>query len=196
MIFRSFSKNVFDLELPFDNYAISIIVMLFYIYGIGYFGYKQRGIFNDLNYNILNSEIQGTENDTNNNGKLYEKSGLNKKEAQQILNSLETLMSADQPYLEGELDLPTLANLISVSPHKLSQVLNVYLNKNFFDYVNGYRVEKVKEYLADSKNNHYKIESLAFDSGFYSKSTFYKIFKRVEGITPAEFRLKHQKKIA
>ena len=45
----------------------------------------------------------------------------------------------------------------------------------------------------ESKNS---IESLAFDSGFYSKSTFYKIFKRVEGITPAEFRLKHQKKIA
>ena len=196
LIFRSISKNAFGLELPFGSYSISIFVMLIYIFGIGYFGYRQPGIFNNPDFQLSGSGLQEIKKNTNNNGKLYEKSGLEKQEAQRILISLESIMNSEEPYLKGDLDLTALADLIKVSPHKLSQALNVHLHKNFFDYINGYRIEKVKEYLSDDKKNHFKIESLAFDCGFYSKSTFYKIFKRNEGITPAEFRLKHQKETA
>jgi len=105
-------------------------------------------------------------------------------------------MQSEEPYLESELYLAALTDKVYVSTHKLSQVINEYLNKNFFDFVNEYRIERVKEFLSNPEYNQLKIVSLAYDSGFSSKSTFYNTFKKSEGITPAEYRKKYQQKSA
>lgn len=197
LLFRGVMANLFNVKISVDTYDISILVMVVYIFGIGYFGYKQRGIFN--NYELptttsavdyLKQEIQTKKNEIK---KPYQKSGLSEVEAHEILSKLYSLMESDQPYLESELDLPALADMVYVSSHKLSQVINEYLNKNFFDFVNEYRIQKVKEHLTDPGNNQFKIISLAYDSGFNSKSTFYNFFKKIEGVTPAQYRIKHQK---
>ena len=103
-------------------------------------------------------------------------------------------MLSEQLYLESELHLAALAVKVNVSTHKLSQVINEYLDKNFFDFVNEYRIEKVKEFLGDPNYNKFKIVSLSYDSGFSSKSTFYNLFRKLEGMTPGEYRQKHQLK--
>ena len=76
----------------------------------------------------------------------------------------------------------------------ISQVLNEHMNQNFFDFINRYRIEWVKELLSDPGNNDQKIFSLAYDSGFNSKSTFYNLFKKTVGVTPTVFRQQNQKK--
>lgn len=195
LVLKSTIKFVFNWSIPIDNYNISVWVVIIYIFGIGYFGYKQRNIFGDDKVD----EVSGIKNQLNVFNKVktagtYEKSGLNNKEAQLLLIQLKEYMKAEQPYLDCELSLPDLASKLNISTQKLSQVINKNLNMNFFDFINGYRIEKVKELLSDPEQDNYKIESLAYDSGFNSRSTFYNLFKKSVGVTPAEYRRKYRLK--
>ncbi len=198
LVMRAPILYVFNWEFPFNNYGISLAVVFVYIFGIGFYGYRQAGIFEEYNINDVpkNEPLQAKIININEekNHLSYQKSGLNKAEALIIADKLKSLMQSEQLYLESELHLAALAKKVDVSTHKLSQVINEYLDKNFFDFVNEYRIEKVKEFLTDPNNNHYKITSLAYDSGFSSKSTFYNLFKKLEGMTPSEYRQKHQLK--
>jgi AraC-like DNA-binding protein len=184
-------------DFKIDNYSLSMAVVFVYIFGIGYFGYRQPGIFGnyvaDVNPGIGKDVKIITENGNGKNHLSYQKSGLGNQEAQEIIGRLEGIMVSEQLYLDSELNLVTLAHKTNVSTHKLSQVINEYLDKNFFDFVSEYRIENVKNLLTHPENNQLKIVSLAFDSGFNSKSSFYKLFKKAEGITPAEYRKRNQK---
>ncbi len=195
---RGYIRYFFGWEFPLENYSLSLGVVFIYIFGIGFYGYKQRGIFD--NYNVNETRYRVKEQPISisvkqeKNHLSYQKSGLSKDESHLIVSKLKSIMLSEQPYLESELHLAALAVKVGVSTHKLSQVINESLEKNFFDFVNEYRIERVKEFLADPKNNQFKIVALAYDSGFSSKSTFYNLFRKLEGITPGEFREKTQLK--
>ncbi|NOY60505.1 MAG: helix-turn-helix transcriptional regulator, partial [Calditrichaeota bacterium] len=93
-----------------------------------------------------------------------------------------------KPYLISDLTLPQLANMLHISAHNLSEILNTYMQKNFFDFINHYRVEEVKNKLSDPKTQHLNILAIAFDAGFNSKTSFNTIFKKYTGQTPSQFR--------
>ena len=97
-------------------------------------------------------------------------------------------MEINKPYLETELNLVGLAEKINTTPHKLSQVINEKLNLNFYDFVNNYRIEEVKEALSNPENWNLKIISIAWDCGFNSKSVFYNTFKKFTKQTPSQYR--------
>jgi AraC-like DNA-binding protein len=67
-------------------------------------------------------------------------------------------------------------------------VLNEKHKKNFFTFINEYRVHEVISRFSDSKNNNFTILAIAYDSGFNSKTTFNSIFKSQIGMTPKEYR--------
>ncbi len=81
-----------------------------------------------------------------------------------------------------------LAEMLSISPHNLSEVINTRLHQNFFDFVNEYRLEQAKREPANSDKTHIKILAITYDAGFNSKSSFYSLFKKHTGLTPSEFR--------
>jgi AraC-like DNA-binding protein len=62
------------------------------------------------------------------------------------------------------------------------------MKKNFYDLVNGYRVEEAKRLLLDPKSFNYTILSVGFEAGFNSKTTFNTVFKKFTGLSPTEFR--------
>jgi AraC-like DNA-binding protein len=97
-------------------------------------------------------------------------------------------MEEEKPYLNPNLTLNDLSNKLGISNHNLSEILNTHLKQNFFDFVNQYRVEEVKKYLADEGNDHLTLLSIAFDAGFNSKSGFNAIFKKYIHVTPSEYR--------
>ena len=59
---------------------------------------------------------------------------------------------------------------------------------NFFDFVNRYRVEEVKQCLSNPAKDKDNIVTLALDAGFNSKSAFYAAFKKLTGMTPNQFK--------
>lgn len=105
-----------------------------------------------------------------------------------LKDKLVNLMKDEKPYLDPELTLIRLADLIKISPHQLSYVINAGFNENFFLFVNKYRVDRVKELLLDKKYSHLSILGIAFDSGFNSKTSFNTTFKKISLQTPTEFK--------
>jgi AraC-like DNA-binding protein len=107
-----------------------------------------------------------------------------------IKERLDNLMNDESPYLDSELNLIKLAQLLDITSHQLSYVINKGYNENFFQFVNRYRVEKAKHMLADTANNKLSILGVAFESGFSSKTSFNTTFKKMTELTPSEYKKK------
>ncbi|MBC8084236.1 MAG: helix-turn-helix transcriptional regulator, partial [Hymenobacter sp.] len=99
---------------------------------------------------------------------------------------LTNLMATDRPYLVPELTLPELAAQLGTNTSVLSRVINTGFGQNFNDYVNGYRVREAERRLRDPRFRHYTLLAVALESGFNSKSTFNRVFKKLRGATPSE----------
>ena len=115
----------------------------------------------------------------------YQRSSLDKALAEKLYQSILTFMETEKPFLNNELSLSSLAESLGLTSHYLSQVINQITNKNFFEFINGYRVQFAKELLLNSNDTVLKI---AMDSGFNSKTTFYNAFKKDSLISPSEYR--------
>jgi AraC-like DNA-binding protein len=184
---------------PFTPIAVAV-----FVYAIGYMGLRQPAIFGiqSVTHTASGSfiippapgdvgesppaEIQQTA------VSKYKKSGLSKDRADRILASLLSFMEEQKPFVRSTLTLQELSDELRISAHNLSEVINTRLGKNFFDFVNGFRVKEVQERLVDPRFNNLTILAIAQDAGFSSKSTFNTIFKKVTETTPSEYRRQFQ----
>lgn len=103
-----------------------------------------------------------------------------------MLDKLKDVMETEKPFLNSGFSLPDLAQRLGVSVHGLSQSINEGLGKNFFEMVAQYRVEEAKQMLKVQRN--IKVEEIAEQVGYNSKSSFNTAFKKFTGMTPSEFR--------
>lgn len=99
---------------------------------------------------------------------------------------LEELMERDKLYLDPDLTLDLLCRSLQINKTYLSRILNQFMKKSFYDFVNHYRVEEVKERLRKFPET--PILEIAFAAGFNSKTAFNKIFKALTRMTPSEFK--------
>jgi len=196
-LFYILTNSYFTFEMPYFADHLTWLIMVVYIFGIGFFGFKQKGIFtqSDTNPNVAiengdNSEKQSPIMQDNENFQLtrYSKSKLEESEANKILEELTIYMKEAKPYFDSELNIRMLAQELNTTPHKLSQVINTHLHKNFFEFVNEYRLEEAKRYLTNPQFDHYKIMAIAYDYGFNSKSSFFSLFKKYTSQTPSAFK--------
>lgn len=97
-------------------------------------------------------------------------------------------MTSGKPYLEANLSLPELANKLEIPSHHLSRVINEQFGMNFFDFINQYRIDEVKSKIGNPKYAHLSLLGIAFDSGFNTKSAFNRVFKKITGLTPSEYK--------
>lgn len=118
----------------------------------------------------------------------YERSGLSDREAEALRGAVLTVMDQERPWQQSDLTLADLAQRLSTTPHKLSEVLNSRLRQPFYDFVNGYRVRHVQNRLGSEEAKHLTLLSLALEAGFASKSTFNDVFKKHTGQTPSSYR--------
>ena len=109
----------------------------------------------------------------------------NPKEAQKIVS----LMNSLKPFLNPELDLSSLSELVNLNPKVTSQIINHDLQTNFYEFVNKHRVEEFKQRVQLADSDKMTLLGHAFESGFNSKSTFNHVFKKFTGKTPREYHL-------
>lgn len=107
-----------------------------------------------------------------------------------LVHRITGMMEQEKLYQESELTLQDLADKLAIPSYQVSQAINEGMKKNFYDLINGYRVEEAKRLLLDSKNKNYTILSVGFEAGFNSKTTFNTVFKKFTGLTPTDFRTK------
>ncbi len=99
-----------------------------------------------------------------------------------------SFMESQKPYLDTEMNLNKLAQISQINTHLLSQIINQVEEKNFFDFINDYRVKQAQQLLSDPKFDNHSVEGIGYECGFNSKATFYSTFKKITGQTPAEFK--------
>lgn len=97
----------------------------------------------------------------------------------------------NKKYLIPEYSLENLATETNISVKKLSHILHKNTNFGFPDYINSLRVQKVKKYLKNPKYFNYTIIAIGLECGFNSKSTFYRAFIKLVGMTPSAYRQKN-----
>ena len=112
------------------------------------------------------------------------------KEFNELKIQLLQIMDTKKPYLNEDLNLDELAEFLSISNKKLSTLLNQYMDTSFYDFINHYRVEHFKLKLTDPNFENYTLLALAYDSGFKSKTSFNRIFKKSTGISPSQYKKK------
>ena len=120
----------------------------------------------------------------------YQNSALTDEEADKYKNQLFEKIKKDKLYTDPDLKLDGLAELLSIPPYQLSQLINQKLEKNFTEFINEYRIDEAKNLLVSPEYLKEKIESVAYDSGFNTPSSFYAAFKKFTHSTPTQYRKK------
>ncbi|MBW3524622.1 AraC family transcriptional regulator [Chryseobacterium sp. NKUCC03_KSP] len=105
---------------------------------------------------------------------------------------LKEFMIEKEPYLDSSLTIQDLSEQVKMPVKDLSALINLYMNKHFFDLINEYRIEKAKEILKDPLQKELTILEILYQVGFNSKSSFSTSFKKHTGKTPTEFRKMEQ----
>lgn len=119
------------------------------------------------------------------------KSGLDLDAAAALLARIEHPLTAERLFADGGLMLGRLAAAVESTPHQVSEVLNRHLKVTFHELLNRHRVEDVKLQLRDPDADGYTVEGIGVSAGFGSRSALYAAFRRLEGMTPAEYRARH-----
>ena len=110
---------------------------------------------------------------------------IDESEVNELLEKIELTLTEEKLYTNPNLTLPAFAKSLNIRPQLLSQLLNNNLNKSFSQFINEYRIEEAKTLLRSNPN--LKIEVIAEQCGYNSKSTFYTAFKKITNTTPAKF---------
>lgn len=90
-------------------------------------------------------------------------------------------------YLRPDISLAMFAREAGLSQRTLSRAINGYMHVNFFDFINRQRVEEAKRLLPEVNARGHNIDSIFEECGFRSRSTFFLVFKKIEGRTPAQW---------
>lgn len=169
----------------FESYTFEIdygwiLTKTLFIHAIGYVAVNQPGLFSAERMDL--NRISSSKN-------KYEKSGLSDEQARFYYQELIKLMEEERPYLNSKLKLDMLADKLSISPNLLSQVINQNSSQNFYGFVNHYRISYAQKLLQQvDPSSDTTILEIAMESGFNTKASFNRNFKKYTGQTPTSFR--------
>jgi AraC-like DNA-binding protein len=106
---------------------------------------------------------------------------------QEICHTVTQYLQTSEAYKNCDLTLIAVSHETGISPRNISAAINAYLHRNFFELVNAMRVEEAKRLLLELKTDSYTIDSIYSKCGFSSRSTFFAVFKKMEGKTPSQW---------
>ncbi|WP_167572010.1 helix-turn-helix domain-containing protein [Aquimarina algiphila] len=181
----SFNFSVLTYEFFFGDFKmniefIAVATMVIWIAYLGYYGvYQSKVLLPDF---LLDSDELNTEVHVNS------LSDVKKEEFEVLKNRLYDIIENSKPYLDENLTLNTLAQQLSTTDKKLSTLLNQYMNTNFYDFINTYRVEEIKQKLQSEQYENYTLLGISYECGFKSKTSFNRVFKKETGLSPSAYK--------
>ncbi len=173
---------IFIFLFPLEATKIDVIISILLVVFLGIVGIKHNEI-------LLNMRISGgfKQHKFNSLTKRKRPSHITDSEIKKILSDMDRIIAGEKLYLDPNLKLKNLARKIHIPEKELSILINDHFNKNFTTYINNFRIEDAKAILK-SKNSNYKLDNLFAEVGFFSRSTFNRVFKTTTKITPSEFQ--------
>ncbi|MCO7223750.1 AraC family transcriptional regulator [Pleionea sp. CnH1-48] len=161
--------NVHYPEYVFQGFWLAMAVLVYWM-----------GYYSMLKPEVLTFELQTT--------KKKSSISIEPDVVDRVGEQLTLAMEEDKLYLNSELSLKQLAEHLQLNAKKVSHILNSRFDKTFYAFVNEYRIEAVKRCLENPDKRFDKLEGIAYDCGFKSSSTFNRLFKQYENMTPKAYR--------
>lgn len=181
-------SSLFVYSVDYYN-LINRVGMIFFLLVFGYLALRNPEVFNIVNSAKPNLEQQIAEIVLPQEEKSFQQNiEISEEQIREYKEKLKELLEEQQLYLDPSLTLSKLAQFASIPSRRLSLFLNLSYDKNFKEYINGYRVEYAKKMLIQKNSSRYTMYSIAYDSGFNAESTFYLVFKQQTGLTPKQFQ--------
>lgn len=170
---------------------------------LGYYGFIQKGVYKPQAVLFPDPQLKDTDpveqtqldnedmvkggNGGNGSPEKYVNSGLNALQKEELQKRLSELMQ-EGLHRDSKLTINDLAGKLDTKSKYVSQVINEMLGKNFYNFVNEYRIQDAKKLLTDPEYQKYSVEGLAHMVGFNTKSSFNAAFKKHTGTTPSQYR--------
>ncbi len=168
------SWGVLVREMEFMGPAIyNFSFLLILVYMLSFYGLRQKHIPEPLQ--------------VSKGKRRYKNPLLSEEDRKKLGEKVLQYVQEKEVYLNPSLSMDVLSAELQIPKHHLTEVLNIELGKNFFQFVNAYRIEAVKAMLKDPFNL-YSIEAVGYECGFSNKSSFFRIFKETVGVTPLEYK--------
>jgi AraC-like DNA-binding protein len=172
----NFLQLAVDRGFWFNQFNLGMLGFLLLVFGL-----LQQTIYIDHPVNLEERKEQ-------NQPSKYTRSGLNKQQLSQNALTIQKYIETNKPYLNPDYNLELMARDLNITRQNLSQTINDEMGKNFYQLINEFRVAAFKQYLNDPKMSHINFLGLAYEAGFNSKSSFYRLFKEITGETPTGYR--------
>lgn len=115
----------------------------------------------------------------------YSRSSLDEARQAEIAKRLDKALEVDRLHLNPMITLPDLARAVGAKPGHLSQTLNQHMGTSFFELINHHRILEAKRLLLTCEDT---ILDIAYRVGFNSRSSFYKCFRDICGMSPSRYR--------
>jgi len=109
-----------------------------------------------------------------------------------LIENLEAHIHSRESFRNSNLTIAMLAQELDIQKRTLSELINDHYGQNFVDFINTHRINLAKKKLKHPTDTNETILEVLFEVGFNSKSSFNSAFKKKTGLTPSEFKLKHQ----
>ncbi len=180
-------KSILANPSAFINSIITIFILSISIFGIRYSTVFSLSVAQSLPVEIPFEPEVSENKDFSEKKPLKIKPNL-KTEFEQLTSYFEQ----KQPFLNENLSLQDVSIDLNMHQRILSEIIGSQTGKNFFDFVNSYRVEYFNRQIVLPKNKNLTILAVAFECGFGSKSAFSRAYKKHSGITPSEFIKKNK----
>ena len=139
-------------------------------------------------------EMQQVQEETIAEAQKYQKVKVDEDECADIVKRMKEYIEHEKVYANADLKMKDLADVLHLSAPKLSQVFNLYLGQNYYDFINCYRLDEFKRLVEAGEYKRYTITALSEQCGF-KKSNFFSTFRKVEGVTPVEYLKKQGIKV-
>lgn len=133
-------------------------------------------MLNELADEYIGKEMQDEEQSDADGAEMAKENPL-VKEAREYMN---------ENYAQN-LSLSDVAEYLQISVGYLSTLMNQSLNCGFTDYLNQIRIDRACCYLEQNTLKNYEI---AYKVGFNDEKYFSKVFKKLKGMSPKEYRMR------
>jgi AraC-like DNA-binding protein len=191
MLIVGSSALILNLIIVFGDVAdwielrlIILVIGAFWVFFLGFYSVKKTPFYRSYHvegFDTLKFDRISIQ------GEKYEKTRLKEEDIPGFKKKLLDYMEKEKPYFNKNLTIGELSDQIEIPTYQLSQLINDQLDKSFFEFVNSYRVEEVKQRFFDPKFSNLTLLGIAMECGFNSKASFNRIFKQLTNQTPTEY---------
>lgn len=186
LFLSSLPANILGRTDSFAYLEFFYIYITMLIYFLSFRGYRII-LTSEVQVVRLSGEGVAEQRETEELLDIVEKDIEVEKDFSDIQQALTEVMEKQLLFLEPELSLKDIAKTIGFPVGEVSAAINAGFGLNFRTWVNGYRVSEVKKRLDDPGYKHLSLTGIAFECGFNSEASFYRIFRQHTGHSPKSF---------